>query len=229
MTSDETGAVIKDIYRRLLADGGWQDWWPGDSPFEIAVGAILTQNTNWKGVEKSIANLKAADKLSAAAILGCDNAVLGELIRPSGYFNVKTARLKSLSAFLTREGAPGVTGLACEDRTTLRQALLSVNGVGRETADSIMLYALGVPIFVVDAYTRRILGRIGLIDPGADYDDIQRLLEAHIDPDSSIYGDYHAQIVRCGKEFCQKRPKCLKCPLLDLCHEGMGNDPGRTV
>jgi len=213
---------LVDIYRRLLADGGSQGWWPGDTPFEIAVGAVLTQNTSWTGVEKAITRLKAAGLLSATAILEADPQILGELIRPSGYFNVKTRRLKELARFLVEAGAPEVTGLP-GDRIRLRRALLSVKGVGRETADSIMLYALGVPIFVIDAYTRRILGRIGLIDPKADYDDIQAFFEARLANDVNLFADFHAQIVRCAKEYCQTRPMCLKCPLAGMCVCGSTN------
>jgi len=223
MIQEAEGTCLTDVYRRLLADGGWQDWWPGDTPFEVAVGAVLTQNTSWAGVEKAISRLKAAGMLSAQAILEAGPQQLGELIRPSGYFNVKTRRLKELARFLIDAGAPQVTGLPRDDRDRLRRSLLSVNGIGRETADSIMLYALGVPIFVVDAYTRRIFGRMGLIDPKDDYDDVQAFFEAHLERDINIFGDFHAQIVRCAKEYCQTRPMCLKCPLAGTCAYGSAN------
>lgn len=223
MIQEAEGTCLTDVYRRLLADGGWQDWWPGDTPFEVAVGAVLTQNTSWAGVEKAISRLKAAGMLSAQAILEAGPQQLGELIRPSGYFNVKTRRLKELARFLIDAGAPQVTGLPRDDRDRLRRSLLSVNGIGRETADSIMLYALGVPIFVVDAYTRRIFGRMGLIDPKDDYDDVQAFFEAHLERDINIFGDFHAQIVRCAKEYCQTRPMCLKCPLTGTCAYGSAN------
>ncbi len=223
MNVDDRHTDPAEIYRILLSDGGWQDWWPGDTPFEIAVGAVLTQNTSWKGVEKAIARLKAADMLSAAAIRDADSKALGEMIRPSGYFNVKTTRLKALAGFLIEAGCPDVTGLDCRDRDRLRRSLLSVRGVGRETADSIMLYALGVPIFVIDAYTRRIFGRIGMLDPAADYDEIRLFFESRLEPDAAVYGDFHAQIVRCAKEYCQSRPICLKCPLAGRCSHGVPN------
>jgi len=217
MKTGPDAIVLKDIYTRLLADGGDQHWWPGETPFEVAVGAVLTQNTSWKGVEKAIANLKSAQILSAQGISAAEPAALGELIRPSGYFNVKAVRLKALAEFLLAAAAPGVSEIDRSDAAELRKRLLSVKGIGRETADSIMLYAAGVPIFVIDAYTRRIFGRLGLIDPAADYDSIRAFFEGSLDADLNLFKDFHAQIVRCAKEYCRTRPMCLQCPLQDLC------------
>lgn len=227
MTINSSHVQLTEIYQRLLTDGGLQGWWPGDTPFEIAVGAVLTQNTSWTGVQKAIARLKDAGMLSASAILAADRSGLGEAIRPSGYFNIKSTRLKALAEFLISADAPEVTGLDYADRDELRRNLLTVKGVGRETADSIMLYALGVPIFVVDAYTRRIFGRLGLIDPDADYDVIRAFFESRMAPDPSLFGDFHAQIVRCAKEFCRTRPMCLKCPLRELCPQGRKDAAGQ--
>ena len=210
-------ALIKEIYRALKQENGFQNWWPGDSPFEIAAGAILTQNTSWTGVEKAISNLKDAGLLSAEKLLAADPETIASLIRPSGYFNLKTARLRALCEFLTQHDAADLSNLAELETPELRSRLLELKGVGRETADSIILYAVGKPIFVVDAYTRRIFSRLGLVKPDTAYDEIQIFFEENLSPDLDIYRDYHAQIVCCAKQYCQTKPKCLKCPLSRMC------------
>lgn len=207
------------VHDRLLAALGAQHWWPGETPFEVMVGAVLTQNTAWSNVERAIANLKAADALSVAAILRLGDGELAALIRPAGYFNVKSRRLKALCGFLERAGVGGdPVRLAGGGRLpALRQRLLEVNGVGEETADSILLYALGLPSFVVDAYTRRIFARLGLIGGAETYAHIRRTFMDRLPPDPALYNEYHALIVALGKDFCRPKPRCASCPLVDLC------------
>lgn len=210
-----------EIYRTLREDGGHQNWWPGETAFEVAVGAILTQNTSFSGVTKAIDRLKAAGLMDPAAILAASDDVIGDAIKPSGYFRVKTGRLKALCRFLLEHDAADPARLARFPLPQLRQMLLGINGVGRETADSIILYAANRPIFVIDAYTRRIFGRMGLIDPNADYDVLRAFFERELPPDIDVFNDFHAQIVRCAKEYCRKRPICGKCVLRQSCRTSM--------
>lgn len=215
--------TLSDVYARLLAARGHQRWWPGETPFEVAVGAVLTQNTAWTNVERAIANLKAAGALDAGTILALDEPALAALLRPAGYFNVKARRLRALVRYLCDEAGGDPARLDGRDVPRLRASLLAVPGVGRETADSILLYAVGLPVFVVDAYTRRIFGRLGRIDPDADYDAIRAVFEAALPRDVGLYNDYHAQIVALGKDVCRPRPRCEACVLSDLCaHFGAG-------
>ena len=206
-------------YEWLLARYGPQHWWPGDTPFEVMVGAVLTQNTAWTNVEKAIAQLKAAEALSAGAILALADAELARLVRPAGYFNVKARRLKALCAFLVAEGVadaperPAMTDPMAE----LRARLLAVHGVGEETADSILLYALGLPSFVVDAYTRRIFGRLGLLGGHESYAEIRQRFSQRLAGDACLYNEYHALIVHLGKSVCRPRPRCAECPLAESC------------
>jgi endonuclease-3 related protein len=210
-----TAAALREIYNHLLAYFGLQHWWPGDSPFEIMVGAVLTQNTNWSNVEKAIANLKAAGLLAPAALAALPAAELAELIRPAGYHNLKAARLKNLFVLIEEQG--GVEALLEQPTATLRELLLGVKGIGPETADSIVLYAAGRPVFVVDAYTHRILFRHGLISEDCDYFQMQELFMDNLEEDAALFNEYHALIVRVGKEFCRKStPKCSDCPLAEL-------------
>lgn len=209
--------TINEVYKRLRACYGHQHWWPGETPFEVAVGAVLTQNTTWKNVEKAIAALKAATALDHKAIMAMSYEQLAMLIKPAGYFNVKARRLKALVSFLTSECNGDPLVLASLGLEKARRMLLQVHGIGRETADSILLYASGMPIFVVDAYTRRVFGRIGILDPTADYDHIRALFESALPLDVDLYNDYHAQIVVHGKEVCRKRPYCDRCVISSLC------------
>jgi endonuclease-3 related protein len=209
----------RQVHDTLLAAFGAQAWWPGDSPFEVMVGAVLTQNTAWSNVERAIANLKAAQVLSGRAILALETAVLAALIRPAGYFNVKARRLQALCAFLRDEGvldAPGHLA-ASAPLPALRAKLLAVHGVGEETADSILLYALNLPSFVVDAYTRRLFARLGLLGGREPYGEIQARFQAHLPADVALYNEYHALIVRAGKDICRPRPHCGCCPLAGIC------------
>lgn len=206
-------------YRLLLAHFGPQHWWPGETPFEVMVGAVLTQNTAWANVEQAIANLRAAGALSCRAILDMPEAELAQELRPAGYFNVKAKRLRSLCAFLKERGVADFPERLREqgDLPALRRALLAVHGVGEETADSILLYALGLPIFVVDAYTRRSFGRLGLLQGGESYSEIQALFHCHLPRETDLYNEYHALVVQHGKAFCRPRPRCPLCPLKRIC------------
>ena len=209
--------VFEEVYERLFEARGHQHWWPGETPFEVAVGAVLTQNTAWKNVEKAISNLKKASCLSPDALSAMPIEQLAMLIKPAGYYNIKAKRLKALLDFLFLKAGGDVSSLSSMPLAELRQSLLSVSGIGRETADSIILYAVGKPIFVVDAYTRRIFSRLGLLNESMDYDEIRALFESNLKPDVELFKDYHAQIVIHGKEQCRKKPACEGCPLLYVC------------
>jgi endonuclease-3 related protein len=209
---------LKEIYDLLLKRFGPQKWWPGDTPFEVIVGAILTQNTNWTNVEKAIANLKKAKVLSPNELHKLDIKQLAELIRPAGYYNIKAKRLKNFLDWLFENYSGKLENLENVPTAELRQQLLSIKGIGPETADSILLYALNRPVFVVDAYTARICSRHHLIDEGADYHQIQELFESNLPADVRLFNEYHALLVRLGKDFCRPSPKCDGCPLNHLPH-----------
>lgn len=226
-------------YNALLAAYGPQGWWPGDGPFEVMVGAVLTQNTAWRNVERALDNLQAAGVLSPAGLRDVPRAQLEALLRPAGYYRVKAGRLQSLLAYLFREHGGDPTALARGEVATLRPALLAVPGVGPETADSILLYAAKLPTFVVDAYTRRLLDRLGWIaaaDLGApprrgpltpltaSYEHLRSLFLAHLPLDTALYNEYHALIVRHAKERCRNRePRCEGCALLRSCGRRIGS------
>ena len=201
---DVSSKELLTIYDTLLRFFGEQGWWPADTPFEVMVGAVLTQNTAWRNVERAIANLKEEDVLTPLGLRRIDEARLAELIRPAGYYNVKAKRLKSLISFLDRGYGGDLIKMFSEPLSSLREEILTVKGIGPETADSILLYAGEKPIFVVDAYTRRILSRHGMITDGASYGDIQGLF---------MYKEYHALFVRLAKTFCKTTPHCAECPL----------------
>lgn len=211
--------ILMDLYHRLYTRFGPQHWWPGETPLEIMIGAVLTQNTNWKNVEKAIANLKAASLLDIRKIEQISPDRLAKLIQPAGYFNVKARRLKNLIAWLSEKHGGQIESLKTLSTAQLREELLSIRGIGPETADSILLYALEKPVFVVDAYTARILGRHRLLEEGAGYDDIQSLFETSLPKDTALFNEYHALLVRCGKEYCKPKPACAGCPLEDLPHD----------
>lgn len=205
---------LLSIYNALYRAYGPQHWWPGETPFEVMVGAVLTQNTAWSNVEKAIANLKKHRLLTPSRMSSLTLGRLATLIRPSGYYNVKAKHLQNLLVFIQDHYRGSIKKLCAEDGAVLRQKLLNVSGIGEETADSILLYAAGKPFFVVDAYTRRILSRHGLITQDADYLQMQRLFMEAIPADLLLYNEYHALIVKLGKELCRKsRPLCSGCPL----------------
>jgi len=204
---------LSNAYNRLYSEFGPQHWWPADSAFEVVVGAILTQNTTWSNVEKAIAQLRQQKLLTPNRLRNTNLSELGKLIRPCGYYNVKAKRLKNFLEFLFVDFKGRLPLLFSLSRPRLREKLLKVNGIGPETADSILLYAAEKPVFVVDAYTRRFLTRHRLIKPSADYQKIQRLFEDHLPRRIKLFNEYHALIVRLGKEFCRSRPLCNRCPL----------------
>jgi endonuclease-3 related protein len=209
---------LKEIYDLLFKRFGPQDWWPGDTPFEVIVGAILTQNTNWTNVEKAIINIKNADTLSPDKLHSIDITKLAQLIRPAGYFNIKAKRLKNFLDWFFENYSGELKNLEIVRTPELREQLLSVRGIGPETADSILLYALNRLVFVVDAYTARICSRHHLIDEGADYHQIQETFESNLTCDIQLFNEYHALIVNLGKDFCRPTPKCEECPLNGLPH-----------
>jgi len=201
------------FFRTLLDAYGPQHWWPGETPFEVMVGAVLTQNTNWANVERAINNLKKAKLLDPEKLHALDPGRLAELIRPAGYFQVKTKRLKNFLAWLMTACDGDISQLQSWSVHQLREELLSVNGIGRETADSIILYSLNKPTFVVDTYTYRILVRHGLLDADSDYDAIKDYCESHLPEDIALYNEFHALLVMVGKNHCKPRPQCETCPL----------------
>jgi len=213
-----TGEVLTEIYRLLYDEFGPQHWWPGETRFEIITGAILTQNTSWANVEKAITNLKSADCLRPDKLHHHDPAQLAELIRSAGYFNIKAKRLKNFINWLFDNYDGELANLETIDTDRLREELLVIKGVGRETADSILLYAFDRPIFVVDAYTARIAFRHELISPEADYEQLRELFESSLPADTQLFNEYHALLVRVGKEFCRPKARCAGCPLEKLPH-----------
>ncbi|MEC4676364.1 MAG: endonuclease III domain-containing protein [Nitrospirota bacterium] len=204
---------LEKIYKKLYTSFGPQHWWPGDTPFEVAVGAILTQNTNWGNVEKAIANLKNSDRLTPEDIDSMTVEELASQIRPAGYFNVKAKRLKHFIGFLMGRYSGSMKKMKKEKLPAIRENLLSVNGVGPETADSIILYALEKPVFVIDAYTKRVLSRHNILDHDASYDEFQQLFRSELEEDVRLFNEYHALFVRLAKENCRTRPQCAGCPL----------------
>jgi endonuclease-3 related protein len=202
------------IYKKLYKAFGPQHWWPGKTPFEIAVGAILTQNTNWGNVEKAIHNLQRHSSLSAKTIHKMPAGILSGLIRPAGYFNIKAKRLKHFVDFLVNDYHGSVKKMKCEDMHSLREKLLGINGIGPETADSILLYALEKPVFVIDAYTKRILSRHGIMRHENPYEKFQEFFHLGLKRDVKLFNEYHALFVKVGKTFCKRgEPLCKECPL----------------
>ncbi len=229
MQSVKLDAVYDVLFKRY----GPQDWWPGDGPFEIMIGAILTQNTAWTNVEKAIANLKHAGMFDASKITGSTISKLARLIRPSGYFNIKAQRLKNFCKWYLSKG--GFEALDTLDTDSLRRDLLSVNGIGYETADDILLYAFHRPVFVIDAYTRRLFSRLEIVDGTEHYDKMRVCIEQSLQENQicgncdrknnkksqsllvGLYNEYHALIVYHGKHICRKRPQCRACCVKTLC------------
>lgn len=213
MKPDKKSPLL-EIYHCLVTHFGPSHWWPGESPLEIMVGAILTQNTSWNNVERAIERLKIEGALSASFLNRVDEGILSEWIRSTGYYRIKAKRLKNFFRFFISEYQGRTKNMQDQPLEHLRRQLLQVNGIGPETADSILLYALGRPIFVVDAYTHRILSRHQLIDEDISYDDLQAYFMDHLPSEPQLYNEYHALLVRLGKEFCKKKnPRCQDCPL----------------
>jgi endonuclease III related protein len=208
---------LQHSYDHLLAAFGPQQWWPGGSPFEIMVGAVLVQNTAWRNVERAIANLRDADVMELHALYALPPAELAELIRPAGYYQVKARRLRNLLQFIIERFDGSLDTMFSTSLATLREELLSINGIGPETADAILLYAGGLPTFVVDTYTHRVLARHGWIGYDAGYDEIKDLFESTLPAEVPLYNEYHALLVRVGKDYCRRSaPRCEECPLVDL-------------
>ena len=213
MTDTSDSERIRNFYSALYERYGPQNWWPARTRLECAAGAILTQNTSWRNVEKAIAALRKNSMLSAEKLRSVSHERLAVLIRPCGYHNLKAKRLKNFVDFLFARYGGEMENMLAEDADKLREKLLSVNGIGEETADSILLYALGKPVFVVDNYSRRILSRHRLIPEGASYAKIQKLFAQSLPSDTEVFGEYHALIVKTGKLHCAKTPRCEGCPL----------------
>jgi len=208
-----TGQKLLEMFQRLLSHFGPQNWWPADTPLEVMIGAILTQNTSWTNVEKAISNLKEKGLISLERLLSLPAKDLAEIIRPAGYYNIKTKRLKNLLTFIAGQYDGDLVRFFNQETDVIREGLLSVNGVGHETADSIVLYAANRPLFVVDAYTHRIMSRHELAPEEATYHDIQSLFMDHLPEDVSLYNEFHALMVLTGKDYCRRNPLCRDCPL----------------
>jgi len=208
---------LEDIYRRLLERFGPQHWWPAEEPFEVIVGAILTQSAAWGNVEKAIGNLRGAGALSPRALRKLPRAKLAELVYPCGYYNAKALKLKAFALWLGNHYGDDLDRLFALDADDLRQQLLSVHGIGPETADSIILYAAGKPVFVIDAYTRRIISRLGFAPEKESYAAYQALFTDNLTPDAQMFNEYHALLVCLGKNVCRRRPLCEGCCLGDIC------------
>ena len=211
----KTKALLQ-IYQKMFEALGPRQWWPGETPFEIVIGAILTQNTNWSNVEKAIKNLKTAGKLSPEGIYELSVTELAKLIRPSGFFNVKAKRVKTFINWLFSRYEGNLSKMFARDLQSLRSELLSVKGIGPETADSILLYAGNMPTFVVDAYTHRIFSRHELIPEESTYDDMKSFFEENLPKDVQLFNEYHALLVNIGKMFCKPKKVCEPCPLKDI-------------
>ena len=207
--------TVQELYERLLSFYGPQNWWPAETPFEVVVGAVLTQNTAWRNVEKAINNLKREGLLDPESILKTPDDVLRELIRPAGFYNQKTERLKRVCKLIVDRG--GLEELFSLPLDELRSVLLSVKGIGPETADAIILYAANKPTFVVDRYTHRVFTRLGIWQGDYDYEGIKKLVEAEIPPNVSVYKEFHALIDEHAKRICRKKPLCSSCPFRDVC------------
>ncbi|MEW6375064.1 MAG: endonuclease III domain-containing protein [Thermodesulfobacteriota bacterium] len=205
--------LLMEIYRKLYQAYGPRHWWPGETTFEVMVGAILTQNTSWKNVEKAIQQLKEKKVLDTKGIHQLKKSQLASLIKSSGYYRIKADRLKTFANFLFENYEGNVNRMRKEELKSLRAKLLGVKGIGPETADSILLYGLKKPIFVVDAYTKRILSRHGVVSEGATYEDVQRLFMENLPPDERLFNEYHALLVHLGKTLCKRVPRCDICPL----------------
>ena len=202
-----------EMFTLLLNHYGPRNWWPAETRLEVMIGAVLTQNTNWKNVEKAICNLKNREWISINALHRASHRELAREIRPAGYYNIKAKRLKNLIGFMVDTYDGELKNLLNENTDTLRQCLLSVNGVGPETADSILLYAADRPVFVIDAYTHRILHRHGLSGDQTTYPELQDFFMDNLPLDPTLFNEFHALIVETAKDFCRKNPRCEQCPL----------------
>jgi endonuclease-3 related protein len=207
------GELLRELYQKLWDAFGPQGWWPGETPFEVIIGAILTQNTNWRNVALVLDGLKDEGLLNPRALQEMPEEELARRLKPSGYFNVKARRVKNFLDFFSQRFHHSLEEMAGADLGSLRGVLLTVKGIGPETADSILLYALHKPTFVVDAYTHRVLSRHDLAPEACSYEELQALFMENLPPGVALYQEFHALLVRLGKEFCRPRPRCPGCPL----------------
>ena len=225
MVNQSISQALQNIYHQLLDYYGSQHWWPAEEPFEVMVGAILTQSAAWLNVEKAIANLKAAKALSPEALRRVSLPEIATLIRPCGYYNAKARKLKSLVQWLGEYCDDNLSKLSAVDIDHLRHQLLSVYGVGQETADSIVLYAANKPIFVIDAYTRRIINRLGLAPKSNSYGAYRALFMDNLPADTALFNEYHALLVCLGKNVCHNHPLCQKCCLQNIYQFSTDGEP----
>ena len=220
--ADAAGARLREVFEQLLAVHGPQHWWPAETAFEVMLGAILTQNTAWTNVEKALAAVSSRIELTPEALLALPAAELALLLRPVGYFNVKAERLRRFCSALLDAG--GESALAALPTTALREHLLALHGIGPETADDMLLYAFGRPVFVIDAYTRRLFARLGLIGGTERYETLRAWFEQALGPDPVLFNEYHALIVRHAKDVCRaRRPRCGDCVLRVSCPSAADN------
>jgi endonuclease III related protein len=226
--SGETSSLLLQVYRRLLDHYGPQHWWPAETALEVIVGAILAQSAAWMNVERAVGRLKEAGILTVEGLRAIDESDLAALIRPAGYFNAKARKLKALVSMIDRSYGRSLDTLLRDDVETLRCRLLETYGIGRETADAIVLYAAGRPSFVVDAYTRRVFSRVGLIPPGDDYESWRSLFMQHLPADATLMNEYHALLVEHAKRVCLKRePLCGSCVIQSSCKFGQARAADR--
>ena len=207
------GQQLMEMFTLLSNHFGPQNWWPAETELEMMVGAVIAQNTNWKNVERAIKNLKSRSILSLESLRSLSAAEIAHNIRPAGYYNIKAKRLKNLISFLVESYKADLTLFFQDETQSLRQGLLSVKGIGPETADSILLYAVRRSVFVIDAYTHRILCRHNMSEEQATYDELQALFMDHLPEDPALFNEFHALIVQVGKAYCRKKPLCNRCPL----------------
>ena len=212
---------LNTIYQTMYKAYGPQHWWPGETPFEVMIGAILTQNTSWTNVEKAVSNLKTHRWLSPKKLSEIEDVKLAQAIRSAGYFNQKTKKLKNFISFFKEKYQFSIKKMKVPEVYVMRNELLEVNGIGPETADSILLYALEKPVFVIDAYTKRIFSRLGLCNEDISYHDLQNLFMRNLKKDATKFNEYHALIVYHGKYLCKKtKPLCDQCCLSTVCEYG---------
>jgi len=212
----DLGNNLLRLYEVLRSEFGPQHWWPADGPFEVMVGAILTQNTNWANVEKAIRNLKREGALDVQALAQMAPQRLQALIRPAGYYRQKAVRLRRLALWVLESCSGQLERLGSWPTEKLKEELVAIRGIGPETADSILLYALDRPVFVVDAYTKRVMARHQIVAQDSSYFELQSLFEDNLPEDLELYKDYHAQFVRLGKIYCRRKPRCEGCPVRPL-------------
>jgi endonuclease-3 related protein len=213
MDDQEVKQALLKIYQRLFAQYGPQHWWPAKEPFEVIIGAILTQSAAWTNVEKAIKNLKQAGALTPGAIRQMPQEKLAALIHSCGYYNVKARKLKAFAGWLGEKYKDDLDRLFSQDISELRRQLLDIYGIGEETADSIILYAGNKAVFVIDAYTRRITSRLGIVPKRNSYSALQRLIAANLPADVRLFNEYHALLVKLAKEVCRTQPLCRQCCL----------------